>query len=90
MAKGKIRIGHLVVIVILAAMVGTALGDLLLSVFPNSGAVAFLAQGVRFGTSAPFDLDVRVAQVTLGGGVRLTLLGGILAATALLLFIRRT
>lgn len=90
MAKGKIRLWHLVVIVVLAAMVGTALGDLLLRVFPGSGAVALLAQGVRFGTSAPLDLDVQVAQVTLGGGIRLTLLGGILAAAALLLFIRRT
>jgi hypothetical protein len=71
-------------------MVGTALGDVLLRAFPASGAVAFLAEGVRFGTSVPLDLDVRVAQVTLGGGVRLTLLGGLLAAAALLLFIRRT
>jgi len=90
MAAGRIRFWHLVVIVVLAAMVGTALGDLLLRAFPDSGAIEFLAQGVRFGTSAPFDLDVQVAQVTLGGGVRLTLLGGVLAMVALLLFIRRT
>ena len=90
MASGRIRFWHLVVIVVLAAMVGTALGDVLLRAFPDSGAVAFLAQGVRLGTSAPLDLDMRVAQVTLGGGVRLTLLGGVLAAAALLLFVRRT
>lgn len=90
MASKRLRFWHLVVIVVLAAMVGTALGDVLLNAFPGSPAIAFLAQGVRLGTSAPLDLDVRVAQVTLGGGVRLTLLGGLLAATALLLFIRRT
>ena len=90
MAAGRIRFWHLVVIVVLAAMVGTALGDVFVSLFPTSGAVAFLAQGVRFGTSAPLDLDMRVAQVTLGGGVRLTLLGGVLSAAALLLFVRRT
>lgn len=90
MAASRLRFWHLVVIVVLAAMVGTALGDVLLRAFPDSRAMAFLAQGVRLGTAAPLDLDMRVAQVTLGGGVRLTILGGVLSAAALLLFIRRT
>jgi hypothetical protein len=89
MAAGRIRLWHLVVIVALAAMVGTALGDVLARAFPESPLVAFLANGVRFGTSAPLDLDMRVAQVTLGGGLRLTVLGGLMSAAALLAFIRR-
>jgi len=89
MAAGRIRLWHLVVIVVLAAMVGTALGDVLTRAFPASTVVAFLSEGVRFGTSAPLDLDMRVAQVTLGGGLRLTVLGGLMSAAALLMFIRR-
>ena len=89
MAASRIRFWHLVVIVVLAAMVGTATGDLLARAFPESSVVAFLANGIRLGTSAPLDLDVRVAQVTLGGGLRLTVLGGVMSAAALLMFIRR-
>ena len=89
MASARLRFWHLLVIVVLAAMVGTALGDVLVRAFPNSSVVAFLADGIRLGTSTPLDIDVRVAQVTLGGGLRLTLLGGLLAAAALLMFIRR-
>jgi hypothetical protein len=88
-ASARLRFWHLLVIVVLAAMVGTALGDVLARAFPTSGVVAFLADGIRLGTSTPLDIDVRVAQVTLGGGLRLTLLGGLLAAAALLMFIRR-
>jgi hypothetical protein len=88
-AAGRIRFWHLVVIVALAAMVGTALGDVLERAFPASPVVAFLANGVRFGTSTPLDLDMRVAQVTLGGGLRFTVLGGLMSAAALLMFIRR-
>ena len=89
MASSRIRFWHLVVIVVLAAMVGTALGDVLARAFPASPLVAFLANGIRLGTSAPLDLDMRVAQVTLGGGLRLTILGGVMSAAALLMFIRR-
>jgi hypothetical protein len=88
-ASARLRFWHLLVIVVLAAMVGTALGDVLARAFPNSSVVAFLADGIRLGTSTPLDIDVRVAQVTLGGGLRLTLLGGLLASAALLMFIRR-
>jgi len=89
MASGRIRFWHLIVIVVLAAMVGTALGDVLARTFPASPMVAFMANGIRLGTSAPLDLDMRVAQLTLGGGLRLTVLGGVLSAAALLMFIRR-
>ena len=89
MAKGGLRFWHLVVIVLLAALVGTALGDVLARALPGWRAVEVLGAGVRLGTTAPLDLDLRVAQLTLGGGIRLTVLGGLLSALSLLLFIRR-
>jgi uncharacterized membrane protein len=89
MAKGGLRLWHLVVIVILAALIGTALGDLLLQVAPGSSVAGFLASGFRLGTSAPLDVDFKVAQLTFGAGIRFTVLGGLLAAMALLLFVRR-
>jgi hypothetical protein len=90
MAKGGLRLWHLVVIVLLAALIGTALGDLLLQVAPGSPIAGFLASGFRLGMSGPVDIDFKVAQVTFGAGVRFTVLGGFLAALALLLFVRRT
>ena len=89
MAKGRLQLWHLLVIVLLAALVGTALGDLLAQVFPGTPATDFLSSGVRLGTTAPFDVDLKVAQITLGAGIRLTVLGGLLSAAAVLLFVRR-
>jgi hypothetical protein len=88
-AKGGLRFWHVVVIVLLAALIGTATGDVLLRALPNWRAAEFLGAGVRLGTTAPLDLDLRIAQLTLGGGIRFTVLGGILSAVALLVFIRR-
>jgi len=88
-AKGGLKIGHLVVVVLLAALIGTALGDLMLSLWPGNPTVAWLSEGIRIGTTSPFDIDMRVAQVTLGAGFRLTVLGGLCAALALFFFVRR-
>jgi hypothetical protein len=88
-AKGGLRISHLVVVVVLAALIGTALGDLMHTLWPGNPSVAWLAQGIRLGTNSPLDLDMRVAQLTLGGGIRLTVLGGLCAVFALFFFIRR-
>jgi Domain of unknown function (DUF4321) len=89
MARGGLRFWHLVVIVLLAAMLGTAIGDILGKAFPEGAAGRFLSAGVRIGTSAPWDLDLRVVQLTVGLGLRLTMLGGVGAAVALVLFFRR-
>lgn len=88
-AKGGLHWWHLLVIVLLAAMIGTAIGDILVKAMPGSRAVEMIGSGVRLGTTSPIDLDMRVAQVTLGAGLRLTVLGGLLAAGALLLLVRR-
>ena len=89
MARGGLRCWHLLVIVLLAAMIGTALGDLLAKALPGWQAAELLSAGVQVGTSAPLDLDLKVAQITFGLGLRLTVMGGLLAALALLLFVRR-
>jgi hypothetical protein len=88
-AKGGLRFWHLLVIVLIAAMVGTATGDVLVQLFPEWRVIGFLATGVHLGTTAPLDIDLRVAQLTLGAGLRLTVLGGLMAGAALLLFVRR-
>ena len=90
MAKGGLKPAHLVVVVLLAALIGTATGDLLATLWPESAVIAWLAQGIRLGTNSPLDLDMRVAQLTFGAGIRLTILGGFCAALALFFFVRRT
>ena len=89
MPKGGLQFWHLVVIVLLAAMLGTAVGDILGKAFPEGPVGRFLSAGVRLGTTAPLDLDLRVLGLTFGIGIRLTLLGGIGAAVALVVFLRR-
>lgn len=89
MAKGGLKLAHVVVVVILAALIGTALGDLLLMAMPQNPTVAWLSRGIHLGTNAPLDLDMRVAQLTLGGGIRLTILGALCAVFALFFFVRR-
>ena len=77
------------VIVLLAALLGTALGDLLGRAFPEQALGRFLSAGVRVGTTSPLAIDLGVAQLTFGASVRLTILGGLGAAAALVLFFRR-
>ncbi|HEV8202047.1 MAG TPA: DUF4321 domain-containing protein [Candidatus Polarisedimenticolia bacterium] len=89
MAKGGLKISHLVVVVILAALIGTSLGDLMHTLWPMNPTVTWLAEGIRVGTNAPLDIDMRVAQLTLGAGIRLTILGGLCAVFALFFFVRR-
>lgn len=89
MAKGGLHFWHVVVIVLLAALIGTATGDVLLRALPGWRLTEFLGAGVRLGTAAPVSLDFRVLDLTLGGGVRFTVLGGLLSALSLLIFVRR-
>ena len=89
MTKGGLRFWHVVVIVLLAAVLGTALGDLLGTLFHGGPIASFLAASVRVGTHAPVDLDLRVAQLTIGIALRLTTLGVLGAGVAMLLLFRR-
>ena len=89
MARGHLQFWHLVVIVVLAAMLGTALGDILGRAFPDGPVGRLVSAAVRVGTSTPWDLDLRVAQVTFGVALRLTILGAIGAGVALIIFFRR-
>ncbi|HET8946132.1 MAG TPA: DUF4321 domain-containing protein [Candidatus Polarisedimenticolia bacterium] len=89
MAKGGLKISHLVVVVILAALIGTALGDLMHTLWPANPTVSWLAEGIRIGTNSPLDIDMRVAQLTFGAGIRFTVIGGLCAVSALFFFVRR-
>ena len=89
MARSALQFWHLVVIVLLAAMLGTALGDIIGRAVPESAVGRFLSAGVAVGTTAPWDLDLRVVSLTLGVSLRLTILGAAGAAGALVVFFRR-
>ena len=89
MARSGLQFWHLVVIILLAAMLGTAAGDVLGKVFPDSAVSRFLSAGVTIGTSSPWDLDLRVVTLTAGVVLRLTVLGAAAAIVALVLFFRR-
>ena len=89
MARAGLQFWHLVVIVILAAMLGTAVGDIAGKAFPESAAGRVLSAGVTLGTEAPYTLDLRVLTLTGGIVLRLTILGGAAAIVALVVFFRR-
>ena len=89
MPKGGLQFWHLVVIVLLAAMLGTAAGDVLGKILPEGPIGRFLSAGVRIGTITPWDLDVRVLHLTLGLSLRVTVLGTLAAGIALIAFFRR-
>ena len=89
MGRSGLQFWHLVVIVFLAAMLGTALGDIIGKAFPESAAGRFLSAGITVGTSSPWDLDLRVVTLTAGAVLRLTVLGAAGAITALVVFFRR-
>jgi len=88
-ARGHLQFWHLVVIVLLAAMLGTALGDILGRTFPDGPIGRFVSAGVRVGTNSPWEFDLRVVQVTFGVALRLTILGAVGAGAALVVFFRR-
>ena len=89
MPKGGLQFWHLVVIVLLAAMLGTALGDILGSVFGDGQVGRLLSASVQVGTTEPWNLDIKVLQLTLGLSLRFTVLGTIGAVVALIVFFRR-
>jgi len=89
MGKTALQFWHLLVIVILAAMLGTALGDIAGKAFPESAAGRALSAGITVGTASPWTLDLRVLTVTGGIVLRLTVLGGLGAIAALVVFFRR-
>ena len=89
MPRGGLQFWHLVIIVFLAAMLGTAVGDIIGKAFPEGVIGRLATAGVRIGTGAPVDLDLRVVQVTFGLALRLSLLGGAGAVLALVIFFRR-
>jgi Domain of unknown function (DUF4321) len=89
MARGGLQFWHLVIIVLLAAMLGTAVGDIVGKAFPEGPVGRFLSAGVRLGTTGPLDLDLRVVQVTVGMALRVTVLGALGGGVALLIFFRR-
>jgi len=88
MPRTGLQFWHLVVIVLLAAMAGTALGDILGKAFPDSAAGRFFSAGVTVGMN-PRELELRVVTLTAGIVLRLTVLGALASLAALVVFFRR-
>jgi hypothetical protein len=88
-ARSGLQFWHLVIIVLLASMLGTALGDILGKAFPDSALGRFLSAGITVGTTSPWDLDLRVVTLTAGVVLRLTVMGAAAAIGALVVFFRR-
>jgi len=89
MARSGLQFWHLVVIVLLAGMLGTAAGDVLGKAFPDSAVSRCLSAGITIGTRSPWEIDMRVITLTAGVVLRLTVLGTVAAIVALILFFRR-
>jgi hypothetical protein len=89
MPRSGLQFWHLVIVVLLAAMAGTALGDLIGKASPDSAFGRFMSAGITVGTNRPFDLDFRVVSLTAGVVLRLTVLGALAALAALVVFFRR-
>ena len=89
MARTGLQFWHLVVIVLLASMLGTALGDILGKTFPDTAAGRFLSAGKTVGMHAPWELDLGVVTLTAGVVLRLSVLGAAAAIAALVVFFRR-
>jgi len=89
MARTGLQFWHLLIVVLLAAMAGTALGDLLGKAFPETTFGRIMSAGITVGSSAPYELELRVATLTIGVVLRLTLLGALGSLAALIVFFRR-
>jgi hypothetical protein len=89
MPRSGLQFWHVVVIVLLAAMAGTALGDLLGKAFPDSAFGRFMSAGITVGTTTPVELEFRVVTLTAGVVLRLTVLGALASLAALVVFFRR-
>ena len=89
MGRTGLQFWHLVIIVLLAGMLGTALGDLLGKALPDSAVSRFLSAGITVGTTSPWPLDLRVVTLTASIVLRLTVLGAAAAIAALIIFFRR-
>jgi hypothetical protein len=87
--RSGLQFWHLVVIVLLAGMLGTAFGDIIGKAFPDSAPARFFSAGITVGTTSPWDLDLRVITLTGGVVLRLTVLGAAGAIAALIVFFRR-
>lgn len=72
-----------VVVMIIGALMGTVLGEVV-GVYAQSGVIHdIFVKGVDFGLAQPFNLDLKVFTLTFGASVKLNLasvLGMVLAA----------
>ncbi|MFQ5707132.1 MAG: DUF4321 domain-containing protein [bacterium] len=66
--------GHIVLVVILGAMLGTLFGELLALLLPVGVVKEFFLKSAAFGVG-PATLDVRLFSLTLGFTIKLNIVG---------------
>ena len=62
-----------VVIIILGAIIGSALGELIAYLFPGGILERIFSQGISPGLNPPATLDLKIFSLTLGFSVRINL-----------------
>jgi len=81
MAALKKNIGLLILFILIGALLGGVLGEILRSISPEGPLRNTFTEGFHIGITPPVTLDLRIVTFTIGFAIRvnlLTLLGGIL------------
>ena len=86
MRNGEKRTGLLIFIIFIAAILGRFIGDILSS---NVKAFSFLKTSYSIGTSAPFNIDLKVLSITFGLNLNINIMSILCIILAIVLFKRR-
>ncbi len=70
----KRSIGHIILVIVLGAMIGTLLGELIAMLLPAGVVKEFFLRSASFAVG-PGTLDVRLFSITLGFTVKLNIVG---------------
>ena len=85
MRNGEKRIGLLIFIIFIAAILGRFIGDILSN---NVKAFSFLKTSYIIGTSAPFNIDLKVLSITFGLNFNISIMS-ILGIILAIIFFRK-
>ncbi|RMD91589.1 MAG: DUF4321 domain-containing protein [Calditrichaeota bacterium] len=80
----KKSLGHIVIVIILGAMIGTLLGELVTLLLPTGVIKEFFIRSASFAVG-PATLDVKLFSITLGFTIKLNIVGIIGIGVALYL-----
>lgn len=81
--KSSGNVALMILIIFIGLILGSFLGDFLLSQFPN---IELFKQKYTIGTSTPFFLDLKVIAITLGFKINLNIMSIIGVVVAIILY----